>query len=193
MIDTISDYIANLYVSKKIINAKDIEVYKYGITLILNDVITFTIIMTIATFVGRFRFGSEFLITFCTTRVYCGGYHAKEEYVCRTTMLSTFFAILFISNAIKSCSISTIIIIIMISFTLLLPLIPVKHPNKVLTEKQMKINKKKGILIYTFYSLLSLILCIFKCYSDAIIIALSLSAVTLLAIIGTYTNERSEN
>lgn len=73
---------------------------------------------------------------------------------------------------------------------ILLPLIPVKHPNKELTLELIKLNRKKGVITYTFFALCSVFVAEYLSVRDGFVISLSLSAVTVLAIVGTIINER---
>lgn len=82
----LSERIADLYIKRNIILQKEKDVYKKGIELILNDIITFSFILLISSVIWRFSYGAEFLITFCITRVFCGGYHAKKAYICKITI-----------------------------------------------------------------------------------------------------------
>lgn len=77
----ISESIADFYVSRKIICASEKEIYKYGIELIFNAAINYLIIGLISLVVGSIVFAIEFLLTFCITRFFCGGYHAKKHYI----------------------------------------------------------------------------------------------------------------
>lgn len=190
MVNFLSDSIADLYVRRNIILPEEKEVYKCGVELILNDIITFSLVILISAIFFKARFAFEFLITLCFTRVYCGGYHAAKAYMCRLSMLITFFGVMMISYALAELSEWILYLILIISFVVLLPLIPVKHPNKTLTQELIIKNRRKGIITYIVFSIISILICHFVNRQDAFIITLSLSAVTVLAIIGTLVNER---
>ena len=193
MIKNLSASIADFYVQKNIINRDEKEVYQWGLSLILNDVVTFSLILLLSALLARIRFGAEFLATFCLTRIYCGGYHARKETVCRFTMIAVFLLVLLGGHILSDCSMYVLISVLTVSFLVLLPLIPVKHPNKVMTEELKKKGRVRGSLLYIAFALLSVTFYLFISGIDAILIALSLSAVSALAIIGTFTNERGEN
>lgn len=186
----LSERIADLYIKRNIILQKEKDVYKKGIELILNDIITFSFILLISSVIWRFSYGAEFLITFCITRVFCGGYHAKKAYICKITMIFTFLSIVILSGILKDTDNTILYGILIISFAGLLPFIPVKHPNKKLNAEKMRKNKIRGIISYVFFSICSVIIINFLNKIDGLIILLSLSAVTVLAIIGTFTNRK---
>lgn len=190
MVKYLSNRIADLYIKRNIIQPDEKEVYKCGLELILNDIVTFTIVIFISGLVFKVRYAFEFLITFCVVRVYCGGYHAAKTYICRLTMLVTFLSVVILSELMVRLSDYPFYLIIIISLMVLLPLIPVKHPNKKLTDTMIAKNRRNGIIAYIVFSFCGVILLNFISRQDAYIIAISLSAVTALAIIGILVNER---
>lgn len=190
MIDCLTESIADFYVRKNVIQANEKDVYKFGIYLILNDILTFSLVLILSALFFKFRFGVEFLISFCCTRFFWGGYHAKKASFCRLSMIAIWLCILLISLFYKSIHLFSLLTILFVSFLLALPLIPVKHPNKVLTEKLIKRGKVGGTLVYCFFSICSVISFMYIDSRDAIVIALSLSAVSVLVIIGKFINER---
>lgn len=193
MIKNLSASIADFYVKKNIINSEEKEVYQWGLTLILNDIVTFSLVLLLSVLLLHIRFGAEFLIVFCLTRIYCGGYHARKESICRFTMIVVFLLVLFGACILSDCSVYILLFLLTVSFLVLLPLIPVKHPNKVMTEELKKRGRVRGTLSYLAFAVLSLLFYLFVSEIDAVLIALSLSAVSVLAIIGTFTNERGVN
>lgn len=186
----ISKRIANFYASKNIIKCDEKEAYQYGIYLILNDIVTFSIIILISIILWKFRYSVEFLTVFCFTRAYCGGYHATKAYICRLTMIITFLMVIILSYLLGNISKWLLYIILICSFSLSIPFIPVKHPNKELTSELKKKGRVKGTLAFVIFSLFSVF--VFKFYEarDGVIIALTLSAVSALVIIGVIINER---
>ena len=88
--------IADFFISKSIINKSEREVIEYGLFLIINDVISFSSIIIISWLLDTPRFAFEFLMVFCLTRIFCGGYHAKKAYICKLSMILTFIAIYYI-------------------------------------------------------------------------------------------------
>ena len=191
MIDYLSGSIADFYVKRNIIQDNEKEVYKWGLSLILNDVVTFALILIFSAIFQKLRFGTEFLLVFCTTRVFCGGYHAPKAYLCRISMLTVAFFVLVGSSVLESIvSIFGLLMLLATFFVMLIPIIPVKHPNKTLTPQLIKRGRIGGYTLYILFALCSVALLLSGSKQDALIIALSLVAVSLLALIGKFTNER---
>lgn len=189
----LANSIANFYVRKKIIDVEYEEVYQYGLELILNDVVTFSLILITAHFLWNVKFAIVFLLVFCITRVFCGGFHASKTYICRCTMLLTFCCVSTIAKYLQKNNLLTLIMILLIQFLVLIKLIPVKHPNKSLTKKEKQKNKKRGIISYICFSVVSITAFWIGYLVYSYLIALSLSAVTVLAIIGKILNERRKS
>lgn len=188
--ERLSGSIADFYIKRKIIEPEEKEVYKCGVELILNDIVTFSIIIILSCLIGNVRFSIEFLLTFCLTRIFCGGYHAKKSYVCRFTMLITFLLVIFGSYLFNKTNIYNIFAILVISFVIILRLIPVRHPNKNLTEKMRKENRRKGLISFILFAMISIFIFLLFSKQDGAIISLTLAAVAVLAVVGTITNER---
>lgn len=185
----LSSCITDFYIKRNIIKADEKEVYQYGVELILNEVITFSLILIYSVLAWKLRYAVEFLSVFCLTRVYCGGYHASKTSICRLTMIGIFFCIYVLSDMLKNISPIWLLLLLITCFAIIILLVPVKHPNKTMTAKQVDKNRKMGILTFLFFGMVSFAVRGFLGIQDGIIICLSLCAVTALAIIGTFTTE----
>lgn len=186
----LSQKISELYVKRNIINPDHKEVYRSGVELILNEVFTFLLVLLISLFFTKFRYSVEFLATFCLTRIYCGGFHAKTVFVCRTTMITMFLTVVVISYYVDRVSIVAIGAVLAVFFLIMLPFIPVKHPNKTLTKEQIVRNRIRGIFLYLLFSAISIGVYLFLSKQDGFVICLSLCAVSALTIVGTIVNNR---
>lgn len=185
----LSSCITDFYIKRNIIKADEKEVYQYGVELILNEVITFSLILIYSVIAWKLRYAVEFLSVFCLTRVYCGGYHAPKTSICRLTMIGIFICIYVLSDMLKNISPIWLLLLLITCFAIIILLVPVKHPNKTMTAKQVDKNRKMGILTFLFFGMVSFAVRGFLGIQDGIIICLSLCAVTALAIIGTFTTE----
>lgn len=186
----LSEYIANFYLKKRIIDEDEKNVYKYAANLILNEILTFLIVLLIATVFFKTIYAFEFLVTFCLTRIYCGGFHANSVFVCRSTMIVTCILTIKISSLITKLNFEIYLAIIILGLLILLPIIPVKHAYKRLNREQIRQNRIRGVLIYLFFSIVSCFMWNGDIKQEGIIIGLSLGAVAVLAIIGIITNGR---
>lgn len=192
MISYLSECIADLYIRRNIILENEKNVYKCGVELILNETFTFLLVIFFSAIIGKFIFAVEFLTVFCFTRIFCGGFHAKTTSVCRMTMILTFFEVWIFSELLEGTKTYIIYLILFASFIVLLPLIPVKHPNKKMSEEIRRKNKIRGIFAYVFFSVCAIIMFTLEHRQSGLIIALSLVSVSVLAIVGTFTGRGGE-
>lgn len=187
---SLSENIADFYIKKNIIKSDMKSVYVYGISLIINDIVDFIVILAAAALLRHFMYGIVFLLTFCLTRVHCGGFHAKKSWICAMTMLVTFILIYAVTE-ITSPYYNLIwgIIVGVISVIMLLPVIPVENPNKKLSKEVKIRNRKIGLCVTIVFLLLSFVLTVFG-IPEGTIIAFTILSVAILAVIGTKINQR---
>lgn len=69
-------------VTNGVIDAKEIEVYKYGFNLFLKKILHSLVFLAIGFVDGRFLGTFIFLICYSSIREYSGGYHAKTSIGC---------------------------------------------------------------------------------------------------------------
>lgn len=188
----LSNSIADFYIRRKIIDPEDREVYKSGVELILNEGLTFLIVIICSFLMFRLRYALEFLAAFCFTRVFCGGFHAKKVCVCRSTMLLSFLLTVSLSYPLKNISVLTLLVILSASFAVVFRLAPVKHPNKRLTEAKRKENHKRSVISFVLFAAASILVFSLAVKQDGVIIALSLAAVAVLAAVGALLNGGGE-
>ena len=187
---SLSENIVDFYIRKNIIDSGMRTIYEYGISLIINDIVNFALILSIAGLLGHFLYGIVFLLTFCLARVHCGGFHANKTWICRCTMLVTFACVLFASDIfIKYCNFTGCIIITGISMLMLFPVIPVENPNKKINDRLRKRNKILGMVTVCLFTALALILTAYK-IREGVVILFTILSVATLALIGKIINNR---
>ena len=193
--ERLSENIVNYYIKKKIVSPSMKIMYVYGVSLILNDILTFSIILAIAALIHGFYDGVIFLVTFYILRIRSGGFHAKKTWICRASMISTFLLVFISSKLITAASIEWIVIpISILSLMAILPIVPVENPNKILDENKKKKNKVYAIITALLFLNGSNILTILN-RNEGIIITLTVLSVAVLAVIGKviYSKEREVN
>ena len=189
---SLSEAIADFYIRKNIISSDMKSVYVYGISLIINDIIDFAVILIPAIIAGRFIYGVVFLLTFCITRIHCGGFHAKKSWICAGIMLLTFIIIcLCVEITTSIYGVILNVIINSISILIMLPIIPVENPNKKLDADVKQKNKKIGIIVTSSFAVLSIVLTVYNIQEGAVI-SFTLLSVTVLAMVGKILNQGGE-
>jgi len=189
---SLSEAIADFYIRKNIISSDMKSVYVYGISLIINDIIDFAVILIPAIIAGRFIYGVVFLLTFCITRIHCGGFHAKKSWICAGIMLLTFIIIcLCVEITTSIYGVILNVIINSISILIMLPIIPVENPNKKLDADVKQKNKKIGIIVTSSFAVLSIVLTVYNIQEGAVI-SFTLLSVAVLAMVGKILNQGGE-
>lgn len=189
---SLSEVIADFYIEKNIISSDMKSVYVYGISLIINDIIDFAVILIPAAIAGRFTYGVAFLLTFCIARIHCGGFHAKKSWICAGIMLLTFIIIcLCVEITTSIYGIILNVIINSISILIMLPIIPVENPNKKLDADVKQKNKKIGIIVTSSFAVLSIVLTVYNIQEGAVI-SFTLLSVAVLAMVGKILNQGGE-
>ena len=189
---SLSEVIADFYIEKNIISSDMKSVYEYGISLIINDIIDFAVILIPAIIAQRFIYGVAFLLTFCITRIRCGGFHAKKSWICAGVMLLTFILIcLCIELTTSIYGVILNVIINSISILIMLPIIPIENPNKKLDADVKQKNKKIGIIVTSSFAVLSIVLTVYNIQEGAVI-SFTLLSVAVLAMVGKILNQGGE-
>ena len=189
---SLSEVIADFYIEKNIISSDMKSVYVYGISLIINDIIDFAVILIPAAIAGRFTYGVAFLLTFCIARIHCGGFHAKKSWICATGMLLTFILVCLCTELTASIyGVILNMIINSISILIILPIIPIENPNKKLDAKVKQKKKKLGIIVTSLFAMLSIVLTVYNIQEGAVI-SFTLLSVAVLAMVGKILNQGGE-
>lgn len=187
-----AECIANYYIKKQIIDSDMKTIYVHGISLIMNDILNFSMILIISALVDSLLNGIIFTSVFYFLRVRCGGFHAKKEWICRITMLVTYMSVFVFSQIIKILSAQWIILpVIILSALVLLPIIPVENPNKRLTDAIRKKNKVLALITIFLCSLTAIVLTVIYIHGG-VIITLTLLSVAVLAVMGKIVNKKRE-
>lgn len=186
----LSEKITDFYLQKNIIKSDMKNIYEYGVSLIINDIVTFTMILLLSLVIGNVLYGIIFLFAFCTARVYCGGFHAKKAWVCKCTMILTYLSVyLSVKFTEAYYTIFLGVIIGIISLFVLIPIIPIENPNKRLSKDTKEKNKKSGIIVTFLYCTAAVILTCFGIQEGAVI-SFTMLSVAILAIVGKINNEK---
>lgn len=82
MIFRCSGKIAQRLCLSEIISEDEYELYQYAVFSIMSTIIPLIMVMTIGGILGLMKNGIVMIIPFLTIRKFCGGFHAKREWIC---------------------------------------------------------------------------------------------------------------
>lgn len=74
--------ISNEFVKRKIISAEDIDIYRYGLEILLSSTLTSISVIIVATILDSLGFGLLYLFLTVPLRITVGGYHANTYREC---------------------------------------------------------------------------------------------------------------
>lgn len=185
--EIISEFFIRQFINRQLISPDKKEIYKTGLNLIIADIINFTLVLTIGVITKSLINSCIYLIMFWTLRRFSGGFHARTYGVCRLVTLGTYILILLVSNVLNNFLVVSSVICSIITIVTMIVFAPIRHPNKELTENEVKANKLFSVVVTIFYVTISIILTIIG-RKEGIVIALVLLAISVLMYIGLYTN-----
>lgn len=183
--DRLSKIMTEQLIRKNKIDAQQSEIYRYGLRLILADLVNFAIILACGVLLKRVLCALVFLLVFCSVRKYSGGFHAKTFWLCRLTMAVTFLSVVGVSEMLcrNPYGTQTLIVLNLVSVAVIACFAPVRHPNKKLTEKQKKTNKRNAVTAAVVFGAVSAGL-IKVNNTISVTIGLTLTAIAVLVLIG---------
>lgn len=173
--------ITDFFIKRNIISIDLKEVYRYGFELIISDMINFSMILMLSFLFRQIIWGITFLVCFSTLRSFCGGYHAKTYWQCRTTFVLLFVAVTTINYLVKPHGL-TILMLDVISMLIIVHFAPIENKNKPLTEELKESGKDKSIVLAGIYTALSLFLN-WQGRKEGTLIALTLLSVSILMLV----------
>lgn len=156
MLEYLSDKIAKVLVSQKIISDCDMDVYAYGLSLLLSFFFNTVIMFVIGIITHRLVETILFLIVFVILRSFSGGYHADTFLKCMIITFSTYALVIGLS-AVK-VSLIVYLAVLFAGFFIVLIKTPIEHPNKEISVRDKKHHKITSVILYTAFSGLGVVL-----------------------------------
>lgn len=176
----------------KIIQERDFDVYEYSFELLISTVVSTSLMLILAILFKKLFLSILFILGFITTRLSCGGFHAKTHFTCLLTTLANYLIFLFCISTIRENQIITILLIInIISVVTILLLAPVEHENNPMDETDIRRNKRRCMYIVLITSILTVLSVLFQTMEWAVLsINLGIFSVAVSVIIAKLTAHR---
>lgn len=178
---------------EKLINKLDKEgfisddriIYKYGLMLMINEGITFSLVLLLSILIHRVLFGVLYIICFSYLREYIGGYHASTYGKCRCTYLFLYFMNILVLNFHYKY---LYFIFFLICIPILLWIAPVDVPAKILSFSEKEFYKKIALKRICIYFLLIISFTFFNIELSELLCTVFIT-VTILTIIQLFINK----
>lgn len=155
MIEWIVDILIERQLSKRMMGAEDKKIYRYGYILLCEVVLNFVAALIIGIAFHEIFTVVFFLCMYIPLRSFCGGWHAKEIWVCSViscvVLLLQIYCIKYIINYL---SISQLLIIFVFSIVWILYTAPIESQMKRISKREKSIYKKKVCVIVFIHFIL---------------------------------------
>ena len=132
------------------------DVYEYGIELILGDLINYILIFVIGIVLKQDAYiPLLYLICFVSVRIFSGGFHAVTHAGCSIFMIVFYLIFTLMYNVILHMGILWVALFIVLSYLPIVLFAPVRNKNRYVSEKKARINRIRGICLYSLWAAVS--------------------------------------
>ncbi len=185
----LKDKLVQSMADNNVIEQDEIDIYRFGVQLLSETVLSFAIFLIIAAFLGSIVEFIIFITAFALLRQYAGGFHADKFISCLLISCCVITAFC-IAVHIPDQAVYVIGVLAVISLIIILLLAPVDSKHKRITETDRTKYRKKLIIILIFEIIASGIIML---YSEhfAVCICFSWIVLSVLLIIGKIKNKQT--
>lgn len=191
MIDCISKHITDFLLLENRISLEDIDVYKYGVELVISSGITFLITILCGLLLSNLFNAILFYLSLISLRYFTGGYHSNSYLQCNVVFVVVMIACLKTNAVIGVLSVRRLYILIVMaicSLILIFVFSPIEIINKKIDEREKRRYRKLSVIMFLLhlavFGMLNLL------HVDSKIIIVADFAVAIAMIIGFYENRR---
>lgn len=198
MIAAISMKISKSLLKSNAINQDELNVYAYGIQLLILGIVDWCITFLLMLLIGEIYLSIAYLSVFFALRKHCGGYHAETHIRCILISNVVYVLSVLVSANMQYENFTTLVLVgEIINFIIIYYFSPVEHPNKRIEPAEMARHRKVGRTFNLIFGLVAigLVLGSINQYACAILMAqLSVSIAVVLQRIKNRTGkEGGEN
>ncbi len=159
MIATISKKISIALLKSNAINQDELNVYAYGIQLLIMSIFDWCITFLFMFLIGEIYLSVTYLLVFFLLRIHCGGYHAETHARCIIASNVVYVASVLISANMRYENFAIWLFVgEIINYIMIYIFSPAEHHNKPITPSELTRHRKLGIIFNTIISAVSLIL-----------------------------------
>jgi len=170
MANKIIDRIIKTQLEEEMITYEDVNVYRYGYTLIYEMLVNVFIALLIGFMSGDIAEVFTFLLLYIPLRSFCGGWHADKLWKC--TIYSNIILVVLVlvdKWLVKHCDMWIMIFVILICMYVVFVLAPLDTKAKPIEENERKVYKTKINIINLFHIML-LILFVFLNIKEVVVV-----------------------
>lgn len=158
MIAAISKKISISLLKNNAINPEELNVYAYGIQLLIMNIVDWCITFFFILLIGKIYLSIIYLSVFFLLRRHCGGYHTETHIRCIIVSNAVFIGSILISANIY-CKHFAVLVFVgeIINYIIIYKYSPSEHPNKTITPYELAIHKKIGRFFNLIISIIAII------------------------------------
>lgn len=130
--------------TNNLIEEEDVELYQYGIHLLILKFLHYCSILVLGFFLGRVWQLLIFLVCYTVLRSYTGGFHAKHSGTC---LLISIMMILVLHLTIDVITNDMALLIASLSIAVIMMLSPIVSKELPLDEKELRENRRISIIL----------------------------------------------
>lgn len=183
------DKLVKSMADNNVIDTDEIDVYRFGVQLLSETMISFLIFLIIAALFGSVTETIVFTAAFAALRQYAGGFHASEFIYCLLIscgIVGVFSIIVRFANL----NLQYALALSAISLPIILMLAPVDSKYKPIPENDKTAYKKKLIILLLFEIITACITAFFSIHY-CLCIVLSWSVLSMLMVAGNIQNKNN--
>ena len=182
-----SEKIANALLDNKIIDSDNYDICRYGINQCITTLFNFVTTLIISLIYGMVLEAIIFTIAYIPIRVYAGGYHAKTPVGCWMFSVVILALVLLVMKGINFSLLVSVLLLIA-SGSLVCILSPVEDANKPLDEIEMKVYKKRTLIMMISEAIILIIFLFFKWRRVTISAIMAWVVLSIMLIMGKIKN-----
>ena len=130
--------------------------YEYGIELILRDLIKYILIFVTGIVLKQDAYiPLLYLICFVSVRIFSGGFHAVTHAGCSIFMIVFYLIFTLMYRVTLHMGVLWVTVFIVLSYLPIVLFAPVKNKNRYVSEKKNRINRIRGICLYSLWAAVS--------------------------------------
>lgn len=189
MLTNLCYVIVDLFIRENIVSEEQREIYQYGVELVISSLIGLFLILVIGLLSGNFIESVIFYTVFCSTRMFCGGFHAHSHLLCKATFVGAFILVIVIDLVLNNIESFYWFIIYIYCLIIVCAFAPVENSNKTLTTNDVKRCKSISFILMMIWLTVMFLLYIFgsELYH---IVALTLFFIANLMLLGKQSEGR---
>lgn len=189
MIATISNKISLALLKSNAINQDELNVYAYGIQLLILSVIDWCITFLFMLLIGEIYLSIAYLSVFFILRKHCGGYHAETHIRCILISNTVYIISVLISANAQYENFTTMLFIgEILNFIIIHKFSPVEHPNKPIVISELQRHKRIGRYLNVIISICAIMLSIATISNYACVILMGQLSVSIAIVLQKIKN-----